>query len=142
MLRVGIGLTFFMMMGCTLAEREGAMPLPENGMPLTYAEMLNRARGQAGAALDAFYVDNWKDVEQAALRLEQSARLLPKSMDIPEPFKAKVGPESEQLRQDALKLIDAARGKNAAQANEAMQRINQRIRLLRPFDKTEKQLEL
>jgi hypothetical protein len=124
--------------GCKITEREGQEPLAENAPPLAYAEMITRARGQAGAALDAFYIDSWMELEQAAQRLEQSARLLPKSKNIPDGFKEKIEPESEQLRKDALQLIDAARTQNAGKANEAMQRINQRIRQLRPAEKLEK----
>ncbi len=120
--------------GCRLSEREGLNPLPENAPPLEYAEMINRARGQATSAVDAFYIDAWLDLEQAAQRLEQTARLLPKSTHIPEAFKTKVEPEAEQLRQDAVKLLDAARAKNAMQVNETMQRINLRVRQLRPAD--------
>lgn len=131
-----MGFTFLALIaGCSLAEREGLIPLPENGPPLSYAEMITRTRGQAGAALDAFYIDSWMELEQAAQRLEQSARLLPKSTHIPDAFKDKVGPESESLRKDALVLIESARKQNATQANEAMQRINDRIRQLRPAGK-------
>lgn len=120
--------------GCRLAEREGMNPLPENAAPLEYTEMINRARGQATSALDAYYIDAWLDLEQAAQRLEQTARLLPKSTRIPEAFKTKVEPESDLLRQDAVKLIEAAKEKNAKQVNETLQRINVRIRELRPAD--------
>ena len=123
--------------GCRMAEREGQNPLPENAAPLSYAEMVNRARGQASSALDAFYIDAWIELEQSAQRLEQSARLLPKTTHIPEEFKTKVEPEAEQLRQDANKLLEAARAKNATQVNEAMQRINLRIRQLRPAEKAD-----
>jgi hypothetical protein len=121
--------------GCRLTEREGMNPLPEDGPPLTYSEMVNRARGQATTALDAYYIDAWLDLEQVAQRLEQSARLLPKATHIPEAFKTKVEPEAQLLRQDAVKLHEAARAKNATQVNETLQRINQRIRQLRPTDK-------
>lgn len=121
----------FVLTSCRGLEREGQMPLPENAAPLSFDEMLNRARGQSASALDAFYVDAWFDLEQAAGRLEQSARLLPKATLIPEKLKAKIAGESEQLRQDATKLAEAARTKNSTQANEAMQRINLRIRELR-----------
>jgi hypothetical protein len=123
------------LIGCRAIEREGQLPLPDNAPPLAYSEMVNRARGQAGSALDAFYIDAWLDLEQSAQRLEQSARLLPKTTHIPEAFKTKVEPEAELLRQDAVKLIEAARAKNAQQANETMQRINLRIRQLRPMEK-------
>jgi hypothetical protein len=123
--------------GCRTLEPDGALPLPENGPPLSYHEMINRARGQATSALDAYYVDAWTELGQAAQRLEQTARLLPKSTQIPEVFKGKIGPESELLGKDAVKLSEAAKAKNADQVNEALQRINQRIRQLRPAEKME-----
>ena len=130
-----IGLTLLIaIVGCRNLEREGITPLPEDAPPLSYHEMINRARGQATAALDAFYVDSWLEVEQAAQRLEQSARLLPKATEIPDGFKAKVEKESEELRKDAVKLFAAARAKEATQVNETMQRINLRIRELRPAE--------
>ncbi len=132
------GLSIVVLAGCTIVEREGQIPLPENGPPISYAEMLNRTRGQAGAAVDAFYIDSWMELEQAAQRLEQSARLLPKTTHVPEAFKKKVESEAELLRKDAVLLTNAARARNATQANEAMQRINDRIRKLRPAEKAEK----
>jgi precorrin-6B methylase 2 len=120
--------------GCRLAEREALLsPLPE-GQAFTYAELLTRARATAGAALEAFYVDNWPALDDAALSLAQTARLLPKSLELPVALKGRLGSESEQLRQDAVKLGEAARGKNAMAVNEALQRINLRIRELRPRD--------
>src|SRR5436190_837400 len=102
-----IGIVFVTLLtGCKMAEREGQIPLPENGPPLSYAEMVTRARGQAGAALDAFYIDSWMELEQAAHRLEQSARLLPKATHIPDAYKDKVGPESELLQKDATQLVE------------------------------------
>lgn len=130
-------LLFVLLAGCRISEREGLNPLPENAAPLSYTEMVNRAHGQASSALDAFYIDAWLELEQAAQRLEQTARLLPKTTHIPELFKTKVESESEHLRQDAIKLVEAARAKNATQVNETMQRINLRIRQLRPVEKTE-----
>ena len=132
MLRASCCFLIVALAGCRAVEREGMNSLPENAAPLSYEEMVNRARGQASSALDAYYIDAWLDLEQAAQRLEQSARLLPKSTHIPEAFKTKIEPESDLLRQDATKLLAAARAKNASAANDAMQRITQRIRQLRP----------
>jgi hypothetical protein len=135
MLRASVLVLFAVLIfGCRTIEREGAIALPENSVPLSYTELLIRARGQAGAALDAFYLDSWIDLEQSAQRLEQTARFLPKATHVPDAFKAKVESEADLLRQDAAKLIDAARAKDVPNTNAIMQRINQRIRQMRPRD--------
>jgi ubiquinone/menaquinone biosynthesis C-methylase UbiE len=120
--------------GCRLVERDAVLtPLPE-GRAFSYEELIARARSTAATALEAFYVDNWPALDEAAVSLEQTARLLPKSLEPPVALKDRLGSESEVLRQDAVKLGDAARGKNAKTVNEALQRINVRIRDLRPPD--------
>ena len=70
--------------GCQLPpERLPLKPLVDEGPPGPYAEMLLRARLQAAAATDAFYVDRWADLEDAARGLEQTARFLIKCTDAP-----------------------------------------------------------
>jgi hypothetical protein len=61
---------------------------------------------------------------------------LPKTTQLPDALKDKIGPETEKLRTDALKLGEAARAKNSQAVNEALQRINVRIRDLRVEDRT------
>jgi hypothetical protein len=122
--------------GCRLTEREAAlMPLPED-KTFTYKELLTRARATAAAGLEAFYVDAWPELEDAAKSLEQIARFLPKATEIPATLKDRLAPDTDQLRQDAVKLGEAARAKNARAVNDALQRINLRIRELRPEEKT------
>src|ERR1700730_14619513 len=94
--------------GCRVAERESVLrPLPE-GQAFTYMELLARARSTASAGLEAFYVDAWTELEGTATSLEQTARFLPKSSEIPLEVKDRIGSETEQLRLDALKLGEAA----------------------------------
>lgn len=120
--------------GCRLPEHEAVIkPLPE-GQSFTYQELLVRARAQAMAAVEAFYIDAWADLGDAAAALEQTSRFLPKTTQIPVAVKDKLATETEQLRLDATKLGDAARVKDARAANAALQRINLRIRDLRADD--------
>jgi hypothetical protein len=122
--------------GCRLPDRELTLrPLPE-GQPFTYLELMSRARNQATTALEAFYVDGWTDVSDAAAALEQTARLLPRSMEVPATVKDRLPTDAEQLRQEAVKLGEAARAKNVKTVNEALQRVNLRIRELRADDGT------
>jgi hypothetical protein len=127
------GCAVLLLAGCRLPET-AVKPFPE-GPTFTYQDLLTRARTQATAALEAFYVDGWSDIEDAAAGLEQTARFLPKSTQLPDALKDKLGGETEQLRQDALKLGESARAKNARAVNDALQRINLRIRDLRIEDR-------
>src|SRR5436190_67065 len=87
-------------------------------------EQEQRGRGQATAAVEGFYVDSWKDLEDAAAALEQTGRVLPRTTNIPASVKDKLEADADTLRQDALKLGDAARARNVRDANEILQRIN------------------
>lgn len=124
-----------LVVGCRLAEeREGLRPLPEKGNILTYQEMYGRARTQAAAALDAFLVDNWLELEQVAQVLEQTARHMPNCSDQPANIKKILGREADALRQQAVRLREAAQAKNVQTINETLQQIHLTLRGLRPGD--------
>jgi hypothetical protein len=133
---------FLLCAGCALPpEREALRPLPEAAPPLTYPELFTRARLQAAAAMEAFYADNWLELEQTAQVLEQTARHLPKAAEQPANVKKTLAEDSEALRHQATKLAEAARAKNVQSTNETLQRIQLAIRTLRPADRGEKEKE-
>jgi len=132
----GISLCLLAFAACRLPpDRTPLKPLPEDGQVFTYEEILLRARAQASAAVDAFYVDNWPELAEAARGLEQTARLLPKTIERPADLESKLAPESAILRKESLRLADAATAKDVNTANEALQRIHLKIRRLRPAPK-------
>jgi hypothetical protein len=96
--------------------------------------MHNRAKVQAGAALEAFYTDNWLEIEQMAQVLEQTARHLPNSTEQPARVKKLLANDAETLRKQAGRLLDAAKSKNVQATNETLQQIHLTIRGLRPTD--------
>ncbi len=116
---------------CAVPERVPLQPLPENGPPLPYAELLTRARIQATGATEAFYVNKWSEVEDAARGLEQTARFLPKSEDVPPTQKENLTAICTSMGTDATKLREAAKAQNEKAANETLQRLNLTIRELR-----------
>jgi hypothetical protein len=117
---------------CVLpAERMPLRLLPEDGPPLPYAELLTRARLQAAAATEAFYVNKWTDLDDAAKGLEQTARFLGKATDVPPKHKDILPVAAGDLGKEAGKLREAAKGQDAKAANESLQRINLKIRELR-----------
>src|SRR5438105_11853582 len=78
-------------LGCqTPPERLTVQPLAEDGQPAPFFDLLNRARGQALAATEASYVDNWGGVEDGARSLRETARLLQAAQDVPPGRKAAV----------------------------------------------------
>jgi len=116
-------------------ERVPVMPLPQEGEPVSYADLLQRARFQAAAANEAFYVDQWAELQEAAAALEKTTRYLPRADDVPAEQKAELPRRVEELTQLTGQLRDAARAKDVKKANEALQQINLKIRELKPAAK-------
>jgi hypothetical protein len=121
------------LVGCQLPpEQVPLKPLPEDGPAQAYADLLNRARVQAASANEAFYVNRWADLEDAAKGLEQTAAYLAKAADIPAKHKDSLPGEVSNLVKDTKLLREAAKTQNVGQANEILQRINFKVRELRP----------
>jgi hypothetical protein len=122
----------FLALGCaTVAERQALKPLPEDAAPLPYAELLVRARLQANLANDAFYVNNWPDMEDAAKGLEQTARMLSKANDVPVKQKDILPVVSSDLGKEATDLREAIKTQDVKKANEIMQKVHLKVRELR-----------
>src|SRR5205814_1102517 len=110
--------------GCRLPpDREPFKPLPETGARFSYGELLARLHSQANAAMDAFFVDAWIELDESAVGIDQTARFLAKASDPPEHLRMKLPDSCANLQKEATRLADAARKKNVDAATEAMQRI-------------------
>jgi hypothetical protein len=119
-------------LGCrAAAERAALQPLPPDAGPLPYSDLLSRARLQAMTAHEAFYVDRWADVEDAARGLEQTARHLKTATAVPVNRQTELSQRSDDLTKDATQLREAARLQNVDQINTTLQRIHKLIRDLR-----------
>ncbi len=126
-----IGSVLLLAVGCATPERVPLQPLPEDGPPLPYAQLLTRARTQATVATEAFYVNRWADVEDAARGLEQTARYLPKAEDVPVKQKDALAAVSTSLSKDATKLREAAKAQDEKTVNEVLQHVHLTVRELR-----------
>jgi hypothetical protein len=121
------------LVGCAVPPERVAPPLLlDENVPLPYAQLVGRARSQAIAANEAFYVNNWNDLEDAAKGLEQTARVLTKATDVPPRHKDLLPVEAGDLGKEAVSLRLAARAKETTQATTALQRIQLKVRELRP----------
>src|SRR5262249_43393738 len=103
-------LAIVLSLGCqTAPEQIKIPPLPAEGQPVTYSDVVQRARVLATTATEAFYIDKWGEVESAALGLEQTALYLPKSSDIPAARRASMDAQMQSLVREAQELRDAAK---------------------------------
>jgi hypothetical protein len=121
------------LVGCQSANdlRRPVQPLPVNGPALAYHDVVSRARLLATQATEAFYIDQWLEVEKAALNLEETARYLPKSTDVPTAQKFSIDTRSRTLEQESVALREAAKARDEKKTNDVMQRVNLLVRELR-----------
>jgi hypothetical protein len=120
--------------GCQTSadQRRPVQPLPAaDGPALSYRDVVSRARILATQATEAFYIDQWTDVERAALNLEETARYLPKSVDVPSGLRPGLDGRSKTLEEQSLALRDAAKARDEKKTNDVMQRVNLLVRELR-----------
>lgn len=133
--RVGwvlVGSLLLSVTACQLpAEKLPVKPLPQDGQSLSYPDLWERARGQANAATEAFYLDSWAQLEESAVGLEQTARQLGQAADAPETVKPLLASRSDELTKLASQLRDTAKSKDVKHATEVMQRITLTVRELR-----------
>src|SRR5262245_48172373 len=129
LLVVGVGVA---VCGCQLPpDRAALRPLPDEVQPVPYAELLTRARAQASIATEAFYVNRWNDLEEAAHGLEVTARYLPKAEDVPQANKDSLTVVSGDLGKEALSLREAAKTQDVKKTNDILQRVHLKVRELR-----------
>jgi hypothetical protein len=127
-----ISCVLILAVGCaTMNEKEVLKPLPEDGTPVTYARMLERARKQATMATDAFQNDSWEEMDDAAKGLEQTARLMPKATDVPPKHKDQLTVETADLAKQAGQLREAVKAQNVKKTIDALQAINLKVREMR-----------
>lgn len=133
---IGLFGMFLVSVGCQLPpERLPVRALPEDSPPLPYAELLTRARLQSSTANEAFYVNAWAELEDAARGLGQTARFLTKAIEVPDARKETVAADAKSLADEADNLREAAKNHDVKLTNEILQRINLKVRQLRVTDK-------
>lgn len=116
--------------GCCNTQERDALLIPEDIQPRAYAELVQRVRKQVTFATEAFYRDEWMNVEDAARALEQSAKFFPVAENPPPALKTKLSAEADLLAQEARKLRDAAHKQNVEAVNTSLQTIHLKVRAL------------
>jgi hypothetical protein len=136
MKRILLAGPFLLFLGSCQApgERSALPPLPDKVTPQPYAQLLQRARTQVSKANDAFYVDSWTDLEEAARGLEQTAQYLMKAEDVPAKHRDTLTHLSGDLGKLAQALRDAAVAKDIKKTNDIMAKLHSKVRDMRLAD--------
>lgn len=106
-------------------------PLPDKVTAMPYGRLLERARAQAKQATEAFYVDGWDDLADAARGLEQTAQYLIRAEDVPPRHKVTLATMSGDLGKSARALREAAERKDVKLTTEVLTRIQVQVREMR-----------
>jgi hypothetical protein len=120
--------------GCAAPETQRAAlppPLPDKVTPLPYSTLLERSRAQVKKATEAFYVDNWTDLDEAARGLEQTAQYLAKAEDVPAKHKDTLVTASADLGKLAGSLRKAAGDKDVKKTTDVLTKIQLQVREMR-----------
>ena len=121
--------------GCHLPDEQTALkPLPQDVTPQPYAELVARARVLVESANKAFYDNKWLDLEDAAKGMETTAKFLVKASDVPARHQVKLAVEAGDLGREAGKLASAAKAHEVQPIIDSLQKINLKVRELRPED--------
>lgn len=130
---ISLAMLVLVLTGCAVTqEREALELLPADVEPRPYVNLLHRARVQANVATESFYTDDWLELQDAARALEQTARYLPRAMELPGPLQKSLPDDALALAKSARQLREAARARDVQAVNVSLQGIHQKIRALHP----------
>jgi hypothetical protein len=117
------------------AEQVPIKPRVKNGPPQGFAELAKLVFHQVEAADQAYFVNKWPEVEEAAKQIQETAELFSKAPDVPARYKDNLSVEVvRDLKSAAAMLEEAARAKNVKNADEAFQKLQLKVHQLRAVD--------
>ncbi len=112
---------------CTTPESVAVPPLPVEG-PAANRDLLLRIRYHASEAVDAYYLDDWAQVEKLAGLLETETKFLGDSPELSPRSKTALSLEKKVLLDNIAVLKQAARSANVTQVGDALSQIQTHIR--------------
>ncbi|GBD35302.1 hypothetical protein HRbin36_00412 [bacterium HR36] len=129
-----VGIIYLASCGCQSLEKQALEPLPADGPPLAYSELVERARRQVWAAQEIFYRDNWEELIKASDALHETGQRLAQFSAERVPARCReVWPKPvEEFRQAVLKLRESARQHDAIQSANAFQTLHLVLKQIRP----------
>ncbi len=118
---------------CQSAEKAALQPLPADGAPLPYADLVGRGKAQVAAAHEFFYQDRWDEVRQASVAMRDTANALNalKPDVVPAARRDSLASSAKELTEAAAALQEASATKDVAKTTDAFRRLHLVVRQLR-----------
>ncbi|MCE9529896.1 MAG: hypothetical protein K8T89_01950 [Planctomycetes bacterium] len=110
------------------AEKLTVAPLPQEGGTLPFRQVLTRLAAQTDTAKEEHFLNQWDELVNASVSLEQSTKFLLRSPDLPVSHKPQIEKASTTLNTQILKLREAARRKDQTESLESIRLIHNQIR--------------
>lgn len=100
-----------------------ALPLPANGPPVSYMDLIARARYDANSAADFLRKRKWEELKSAAEVFQGEVLRFNGATNVPEEFQASLAEWTKSLAKEIGNLADAANGEKIAKSIEALDQI-------------------
>lgn len=112
--------------GCQSPERMALTPLAPEATP-TFGELIQRSKSQMTAAHEAYYSDNWKEMERCTAAIKETGLFLTRLqvVNASDVQKAKLASLIKDYNEaaDQLKVVGTA--KDPIKTNQVLQRLNE-----------------
>lgn len=104
--------------------------LPETTPAQPFSDLVTRARSQALAATECFYLNKWQDLEEIAKVMSQTARFMERATGIPAARQQQVLAIAAEIVQESSKLSTLAKSHDEPATQQCLQRIQVKVREL------------
>ena len=126
----GILLVTLMTSCQSMQESQSLIPLPETTPAQPFSDLVTRARSQALAATECFYLNKWQDLEEIAKVMSQTARFMERATGIPAARQQQVLAIAAEIVQESSKLSTLAKSHDETATQQCLQRIQVKVREL------------
>jgi hypothetical protein len=113
-----------------MQESQSLIPLPETTPAQPFSDLVTRARSQALAATECFYLNKWQDLEEIAKVMSQTARFMERATGIPAARQQQVLAIAAEIVQESSKLSTLAKSHDEPATQQCLQRIQVKVREL------------
>jgi Tat protein translocase TatC len=111
------------MLDGSLSEKSLMSPLPGDGQPIPYGDLIGRSQYQADAAAEALQQKRWKDLKSLAESIQETSQRFEVATKVPENDQAELGNWAEKLAAEARNLASSADDEKIGRSEVALGQI-------------------